>query len=227
MPALAIIGSTIAARKGLWLLMTLGFVIAYYGGLLLSVIIRFEQLPNYATLHDYIHNVAGIIRSTPSISDMLPIIADEWLLEIGYMNRDYGRGVAEWSIEIIPAKAVIVLILGAFVATNVLLLRRLPRACAAAVRYSGLGATGLGAAFVGFTSVTLTWVVCCAAPSWAVGLALLGVSVSTAFGVQPYGTAITLAGFAMLLGTTYLLARGAPAAAERNSIAPGFAQSNA
>lgn len=227
MAMLSTIKSAIAARKLLWLMITLGFVVSYYSGLLLSVVIRFGELPNYATLHDYLHNVAVIVRSTPSIHDMLPIIFDEWLLEVGYMNRSYGRGVSEWSVEIIPAKLVVVLAMGALVATNILLLRQLPRACARAIPYSGLAATGLGAALVGFTSVTLTWVVCCAAPSWAVGLAMLGVGVSTAFGVQPYGPGITLAGFLVLFGATCLLARDIPRTSGRSLLLPRLAQRNA
>lgn len=227
MSTLAIIKGAVTARKGLWLLFTLGFVIAYYVGLVLSVVIRFGDLPNYATLHDYANNVLGIIRSTPSVRDMVPIILNEWLLEVGYMNRDYGHGISEWSIEIIPAKFFIVLVVGALVATNVVLLRRFPRSCSNAIRCSGLAATGLGAALVGFTSVTMMWVVCCAAPSWAVGLALLGVGVSTAFGLQPFGTSITLAGFAVLLGATYLLARQSrPSSAPSVAAVPLHAQHN-
>jgi len=227
MAMISTITSAIAARKLLWLMITLGFVVVYYVGLVLSVVIRFGDLPNYATLHDYLHNVAVIVRSTPSIPDMLPIIFDEWLLEIGYMNRTYGRGVSEWSVQIIPAKFVVVLAIGALVATNILLLKQLPRACARTVPYSGVAATGLGAALVGFTSVTLTWVVCCAAPSWAVGLAMLGVSVSTAFGVQPYGPAITTAGFMALFIATYLLARDAPRTSGLGAVTPRLAQHNA
>ena len=224
MAMLSTITNAIAARKLLWLTITLGFVVIYYFGLVLSVVIRFGDLPNYATVHDYIRNVAVIVRSTPSIADMLPIIFDEWLLEVGYMNRNYGRGVSEWSVQIIPAKLAVVLAIGALVATNILLLKQLPRACARATPYSGLAATGLGAALVGFTSVTLTWVVCCAAPSWAVGLAMLGVSVATAFGVQPYGPVITLAGFLALFGATYLLARDAPRTSGPGVVMPRLAQ---
>jgi hypothetical protein len=141
------------------------------------------------------------------------------------MNRSYGRGIAEWSFQIIPAKLVIVLALGALVATNIVLLKQLPRTCARAVPYTGVAATGLGAAFVGFTSVTLTWVVCCAAPSWAVGLAMLGVGVSTAFGVQPYGPAITVAGFVSLFGAAFLLARSFLHTSERDvTVAPRLAE---
>ena len=67
MPTLSIITSAILARKALWLLITLGFVVVYYAGLLAGVVVRFGELPNYVTLHDYVHNVAVIIRSTPSV----------------------------------------------------------------------------------------------------------------------------------------------------------------
>ncbi len=212
MSALATIRDAVAARKGLWLLVALGFVAAYYGGLLLTVMIRFGELPNYLTLHDYVHNLARIVRSTPSVRDMLSIASDEWLLEIGYINRDYGHGISEWSIELIPPKFLVVLAVGALVATNLALLRRAPASCPRPALYSGAAATGLGAALVGFTSITMMWVVCCAAPSWAVGLALLGVGASTAFGIEPFGAGITLAGFTVLLSTAWLLARrGAPA----------------
>ncbi len=213
MSALAVIRAIIAAHKAPWLVITAGFVVLYYAALLLCVVIRFGELPNYVTLHDYIHNVMVIARSTPSVRDMAPIIFDEWLLEIGYMNRSYGHGIAEWSIEIIPPKLLVVVAVGALVAINALLLRG-PSSCALGRRCSGLAAIGVGAALVGFTSITMMWVVCCAAPSWAVALAIVGVGVSTAFGLQPFGTAITLAGFVLLLGATCLLARTRATAAE-------------
>lgn len=214
------IKDAVGRRKGLWLFITLGFVVAYYAGLVLVVVVRFGELPNYATLHDYAHNVLVIVRSTPSVRDMVPIIFDEWLLEIGYMNRDYGHGISEWSIQIIPPKFLIVLVLGALVATNLVLLRRFPQSCAGVARNCGLAATGLGAALIGFTSITMMWVVCCAAPSWAVALAMLGVGVSTAFGLQPFGSSITLVGFAVLLCATYLLARRIPLASGQNAAVP-------
>ncbi len=226
MRTLSIITNAILARKALWLLSTLGFVIVYYAGMVASVVIRFGKMPNYATLYDYFHNVAVIVRSTPSIRDMLPIVLDEWLLEIGYMNRSYGHGIAEWSFEIIPAKLVVVLALGALVATNIVLSKQLPRSCARAISYSGLAATGLGATLVGFTSITLMWVVCCATPSWAVGLAMLGVGVSTAFGVQPYGPIITIAGFLVLLGAAWALAQSVRPTRQGVAVMPRLARSN-
>jgi hypothetical protein len=53
----------------------------------------------------------------------------------------------------------------------------------------------------------MTWVACCASPSWVVGLSLIGVSTSTAYALLPYGNLLLAAGFSVLLGTTYLLAR--------------------
>ena len=213
------IRTTVAARFGLWLAILLGFVSAYYAGLLLTLAIRFGELPNYLTIHHFFHNIAVIVRSTPSVRDMVPIALDEWLVEVGYMNRDFGHGIAEWSLELIPAKLMVVMALGALVATNVLLVKQLPRSCARSTSYSGATVTGVGAALVGFTSITMMWVVCCASPTWAVGLALLGVGVSTAFGLQPFGTAITLAGFALLLTATYLLARANPRPSRREASA--------
>ena len=227
MRTLSIITRAILARKALWLLITLGFVIVYYAAMVASVIIRFGEMPNYATLHNYFHNVAVIVRSTPSIRDMVPIILDEWLLEIGYMNHSYGHGIAEWSFEIIPAKLAVVLALGALVATNIVLLKQLPRSCTRAISYSGLAVTGIGATLVGFTNITLMWVVCCAAPSWAVGLMMLGVGVSTAFGVQPYGPIITIAGFLVLLGAAWALAQSVRPTRQGVAVMPRLAQSNA
>jgi hypothetical protein len=217
MTVLSTIIATVAARFGLWLAIVLGFVSAYYAGLLLTLVVRFGELPNYLTIHHFFHNIAVIVRSTPSVRDMVPIALDEWLVEVGYMNRDFGHGIAEWSLELIPAKLMVVVALGALVATNLLLVKQLPKSCTRATSYSGTTVTGIGAALVGFTSITMMWVVCCASPTWAVGLALLGVGVSTAFGLQPFGTAITLAGFALLLTATYLLARASPRAARRES----------
>jgi hypothetical protein len=226
MAALLTIRDAIAARRSLWLLTTLGFVTGYYAFLLVSMSVRFGELPNYYVAHNFFGNAWRIIVSTPSFNDMVPIILDEWLFEVGYMNRHYGRsGIAEWSINIMPVKLFTVCVIGALVATNLLLLLRMPRGCAPTVRYSSLGATGLGAASVAFTSITVTWVVCCAAPTWVVALALMGLSIPTAFALQPFGTAFAVTGFAMLFASTWLLTRGGSAHAD--AVVPALAPHNA
>jgi hypothetical protein len=62
---------------------------------------------------------------------------------------------------------------------------------------ASMGAAG-GAVMAGVASMTITWVVCCAAPTWIVGLAILGVSVTTAFALQPIGGWLTLLGIGLL-----------------------------
>ncbi len=69
---------------------------------------------------------------------------------------------------------------------------------------------GGGAALVGFSSASLSWVVCCAAPTWVVSLAMLGMSVSLAFWLEPFGHVITGSGFGLLLVSVVVLARRQP-----------------
>jgi len=201
------IGTAIAGRWLLWTMVTVGFVVGYNLLLLLALVARFGDLPNYVTFYDYIGNVLTIIESTPAVADMIPIIREEWLIEIGYMNYDYGNGISEWSLTVLPEKLLVLFGVGALIATvAVLLLPGRDGACAAVSKKAALGATGGGAALVGLSSATLSWVVCCAAPTWVVSLAMLGVGVSVAFWLEPLGTAITLAGYGLLVATVVTLA---------------------
>lgn len=204
---LSTIGRTISGRWVLWGLITIGFVLAYNLMLLIALVVRFGNLPNYTTFYNYFSNVARIVESTPSIGDMIPIIREEWLIEIGYMNYDYGNGISEWSLTVLPEKLAILFAVGALIATVVVLL--MPGkdgACAVASRKKAIGAAGGGAALVGLSSATLSWVVCCAAPTWVVSLAMLGMGVSLAFWLEPLGNVITLSGFALLVAAVVVLA---------------------
>ena len=99
------------------------------------------------------------------------------------------------------------LVIGALIATVVVLL--MPGkdgACAVVSRKTAIGAAGGGAALVGLSSATLSWVVCCAAPTWVVSLAMLGMGVSLAFWLEPLGNVITLSGFALLVAAVVVLA---------------------
>jgi hypothetical protein len=198
---------TIVRRRRTWLAMTLGFTLMYYISLLASVVLRLGHLPNYVTFYDWPANVVRIIRSTPSVHDMLPIISDEWLVEIGRMNYHYGRGIAEWSLVINPAAVAITALLGAAMATSVLLWRRSRAYCGPLARGAGVAATGLGALCVSTANITMTWVACCATPSWVVGLALIGIETSAAFALIPYGNLLLVSGFVLVLATIYCLAR--------------------
>lgn len=210
---LANIYTVIASSLGLWCSITLILPLVYYIALMASLVIRFGNLPNYITFYDWGRNVMRILDSTPSIRDSISIIKDEWLLEIGYMNYDFGTGISEWSLFIVPVKVFIVIALGALVATNFLLLRSL-QACFKSnslpmnfsyKRASGT-ATGLGAALVATASVSLSWVVCCSTPTWVVGLSMLGLGASTALWLEPLGSWMNALGFIILVSACLTLA---------------------
>jgi hypothetical protein len=206
MTAWAVLRETVAASRRAWLAMTLGFTVLYHLGLLASASLSTGHLPNYIRFYDWPANVLRIIHSTPAASDMLPIISDEWLIETGAMNYHYAHGIAEWSLAVMPTHVAMTLLLAALVATMILLLRRSRDYCPIAERGAGATATGVGALFVGTANITMTWVACCAAPSWVVGLSLVGIETSSAFALLPYGGALLGAGFAMLAATVYWLA---------------------
>ena len=204
-PRLHRVREAVAARPRLWLAVTLGFPVVYYLGMFAALLIRFQAMPNYMETYDWFGNVAEIIRATPDWSDIWPIIGQEWLLEVGRMNYDYGAGISEWSLYINPTKFGLILILGGLTATvfNLMLARR--AACSASRLNGGAAAGGLGAALVGMTNVTLAWVVCCATPNWVVGLAILGLGVSTSLWLEQFGWWIEYAGFGLLLASLYVL----------------------
>ena len=203
----AFVAGTVRPHWRLWLAVTIGFVLAYYLSQLLVLELRFGHWPNYVTFYDYPANVARIVRATPSIVDMVPIIADEWLFEVGYINYDFGHGIAEWSLAILPPKMLAVTALGAVIGFDLLLWRRARTACSAIQRPLAAGATGIGAFLFGLANVSLTWVVCCATPSWVVSLTLLGFGSTTSLSLQPYGVWLALAGAILLAGVTLFLAR--------------------
>lgn len=195
--------------KGRWarcLAVTVGIFAVYYAALMASLIIKFGNLPNYFVAYDWFGNVAEIIRATPSVRDMVPIILDEWLLEIGYMNRDFGNGISEWSLNIIPPKALLVLAMGMLVAIIYALILDARASCPLRERRQVTLAAGGGSLLVALTSATMSWVVCCATPSWIVGLSMLGLGVSTALWLEPVGTWLLAAGFILLIGAAVYLA---------------------
>jgi hypothetical protein len=172
--------------------------------MLVALMVRFQALPNYVTFYDWIENAIWIIKSTPSWTDIPPIIAEEWLIEIGFMNYDYGMGISEWSLNVIPARMGVLFLLGALVGLCVTLWRT---STCSRVESRGLtAATGAGTILVAMTNATMSWVVCCAAPSWVVGLAMLGLGVSTSLAIQDLGTVISGSGFAILLSLAAYLA---------------------
>ena len=197
----------IRANKLVWIGAALGFVGVYYLFLLAAMVVRFQNIPNYMTFYDYIGNVATILSETPALSDAISIIGDEWLIEIGFMNYDYGHGVSEWSLNVIPSNLIVQLLAGFLVATAIaLVIERKKQACSAPSKMRAMTVTSSGAFLVAFTTATLSWVVCCAASTWVVSLAMLGMSASLALWLEPVGLLLSVTGFILLFGGIALLA---------------------
>lgn len=172
--------------------------------MLVALMVRFQAFPNYVVGYDWIGNVIHIVRSTPSWSDIPPIINQEWLIEIGKMNYDYGTGISEWSLNVVPVRMAVLFVLGALVALCGSLLRK--DYCSVGTGRTLRATTGLGTILIAMTNATMSWVVCCAAPSWVVGLAMLGLGVSTSLALETMGPALNAAGFGLLLATIFFLA---------------------
>lgn len=146
-----------------------------------------------------------IIRSTPSLKDTLLIIKDEWWLEIGFMNYDYGIGISEWSLFLAPVKILSVIGLTGSVAAYSLMYQKSDRTRARENHHSVL-VLGFGSSLVAFTSITMYWVVCCSSPTWVVGLAMMGLGVSASLWIEPVGVWINLSGFLLVVAAVIWMA---------------------
>ena len=180
------------------------FALIFQVVMMIALMVRFQAFPNYVTLYDWLGNVAHIIRSTPSWSDVWPIIWEEWLIEIGFMNYDFGTGISEWSLNVVPSRIVVLVILGSMIALCLSLLRQ--NSCSAGTSTTLRATTGLGATLVAMTAGTMSWVVCCATPSWVVGLAMLGLGVSTSLALETMGPLLQGTGFGLLVAMIFFLA---------------------
>lgn len=203
--AIKIIGQTVRQswrRLILWGLIT---TVLFQIVMLIALILRFQAVPNYVTFYNWIANVAWIIQSTPSWSDMPAIIAEEWLIEIGFMNYDYGTGISEWSLNVVPSRMLAMFVLGCLFGLVFMLSRS--DACETKAAKRGIVAgTGIGGLLFAMTNATMSWVVCCATPSWVVGLAMLGLGVSTSLALETMGPLLSGVGIATLSAVIVFLA---------------------
>ncbi len=193
--------------RGNWkqmVLQGLMFALLFQLLMLVALMVRFQAFPNYIVGYNWVSNVVLIIKSTPSWSDIAPIIWEEWLLEIGKMNYDYGTGISEWSLNVIPSRLFVLFILGAMVSLCLALTK--PGTCVAGSPGTLRATTGLGAVLVAMTNATMSWVVCCASPTWVVGLAMLGLGVSTSLALETMGPFLTGSGFGLLSALILFLA---------------------
>jgi hypothetical protein len=195
--------ASVRRHRALILGFALLFPLVFYLVLMGLLVVRFGHLPNYVTPYDWFGNVWRIIVSTGSLSDIVKIAMDEWLLEIGFMNYAYGKGVSEWSLLIIPHKLALVMAIGALVGVNFALIAdQAPatttlRQQARSIRCGLM--TSVGALLASVTAITLYWVICHSGPTWVVSLTILGIDLSTAWAIEPLGAALSVAGAAILV----------------------------
>lgn len=189
----------IKQRWDILLLTSFGFLILYYIGLLLVTMIRFGEIPNYVEFYDVLATYQLIFEGTPSFQDTLPILIAEPWFETGYKNPNY-YGVATWSFMLIPPKMFLVFIMGILLGIFAVLVSYSRNvACSVKTDKRLFAAAGMGSALISLTSATLTWVVCCATPSWVVALAMLGMSASLALWLEPLGHFLSVAGLGLML----------------------------
>jgi len=206
MNALARLHREVRGSLRLWLALSAGFFAAFHVAQIALLIVRFQTFPNYLVVHNWLGNVARILRKTPSLIDRISIGLDEWWIELGSMNFGYGHGVSEWSFVLLPSKAATLAVVALLLAANVVLLRAVRDSCSLSARLSASAVAGGATLLAGLSTMTITWVVCCAAPTWVVGLAVAGVSVATAFAIAPIGGWLTLFGIGSLIAVALALA---------------------
>ncbi len=190
----------------MYLLISVGFVVMYYTTLLLLTMLRFGEIPNYVEFYDIFAIYGGIFEGTPSLSDALMIMKDEAWFETGYKNPDY-YGVATWSYMLIPPKMLLVLLLGMLLGVFSVLVVSKRKACASGKDKKMVAAAGIGSSLVCLTSATLTWVVCCATPSWVVALAMLGMNASLALFLEPMGQVMMITGLGIMFAVIIMQLR--------------------
>jgi len=191
--------NAVKQRWNILLLTSFGFLVLYYVGLLLVTMLRFGEIPNYVEFYDVIGTYRLIFEGTPSLQDALPILVDEPWFEAGYKNPEY-YGVATWSFMLIPPKMFLVFIMGILLGIFAVLVSYSRNvACSVKTDKRLFAAAGMGSALISLTSATLTWVVCCATPSWVVALAMLGMSASLALWLEPLGHFLSVAGLGLML----------------------------
>lgn len=202
----AYLSLTYKATRQHWfafLLVSFGFVAIYYAGLLALTMLRFNEIPNYVVFHDIFHVYGLIFEGTPSLMDALPILMGEPWFETGYKNPNY-YGVATWSYMLIPPKMLLVLLMGVLLGIfAVLLMYGRSTSCQLKNEKRLFAAAGISSTFISLTSATLTWVVCCATPSWVVALAMLGMSASLSLWLEPLGDVLTISGLILMVWIIY------------------------
>lgn len=200
-----------------------GFPIAFFGLLLAILMVRYGNLPNYFTPYNWPANIWRIVESTGSLADIMAIAADEWLIETGLMNYDYGNGIADWSMSIVPHKFVILILTGGLIGLNVAALLELKTPITLGqqvLQIAGGLLASFGALGASIPNTTVFSVVHCAIPSWVGSFAVLGIDQYDLFPIQPYGPLICATGLLALTVSALLIAAGNRSALPSHELSP-------
>jgi hypothetical protein len=204
----ATVKASMRRHRGLIVGYALLFPIGFYLLLLAMLVVRYGDLPNYITSYNWPANIWRIVESTGSLADIVVIAADEWLIEIGVMNYDYGNGIADWSLSVLPHKLVILMLAGALIGLNVAVLLDLTAPATPGLQALQAGAgllASFGALGASVTNATVFSVVHCATPSWVGSFAVLGLDQYDLFPIEPYGPLICTAGLVALIVSAMLI----------------------
>jgi len=189
-----------------WLAMSVGFTLLYYVMVLVFTVIRFQEIPNYVTFENVFHVYHMVLAHTPSLSDAIPILANEAFFETGFKDPNY-YGVATWSYMLIPPRVLLVLFMAMLLTTYLFLKAQTKRVCmhksAATPSSKMTTSASIGTMLVSLTNVSLSWVVCCATPNWSVALTMLGLSSSVSLWLDPYGVYMTIIGLCLMLAAVF------------------------
>jgi hypothetical protein len=199
---LGLLPARLGARWRWILAATAGVFAAYHVVILVILGAGLGGPPTYLRLYPAIENARRIVRLTPSLGDVVVLIAREPLLEYGRLHPTFGAAV--WSFELTWSG---LLFFGSFSALlgAYLGLGAVPRG------WSAFGSLG-GAGTVGLLGASVSSLTHCGLGSFGVLLALAGVSTVTIGWFAQLEPVLIPAGYLMLLAA---LARRAAALARR------------
>jgi hypothetical protein len=187
--ALRALPRRVRARWPVILAAAAGVFAGYQAVILLVLTAGLGGAPTYVRVYPAIVNARRIIALTPSLRDVVTLIAREPLVEYGRLHPTFGAAV--WSFELTWSSlaffASFSLLLGIYLG-----LGRLPHG------WSAVGSLG-GAGVVGLLGASVSSLTHCGLGSFGVLLALAGVSTATIGWFAPIEAVLIPAGYLMML----------------------------
>jgi hypothetical protein len=200
--ALSALAARVRARRFAVAAATLAVFAAYQALILVILVAGLGGAPNYLRLYPAWDNARRIVRLTPSVSDVVTLIAREPLLEYGRKHPAFG--VAVWSYELTWSSLAFFLSFSALVGVYLGI-------GGLAARWGAMGSLS-GAGVVGLLGASVSSLTHCGLGSFGVLLAVSGVSTTTLAWFQRLEPVLIPAGYALIVLAILDRARGlAPA----------------